>query len=60
MPPPLLFDLSDIDLTGEPVFGREAIEKVNPQRFEMQHLDAILWYDKEKLLIMAYKDVTEK
>ena len=59
MPPPLLFDLSKIDLTGEPLFGREAIDKVNLQRYEMQHLDGILWYDKEKFLILGYKDVTE-
>jgi 3-hydroxyacyl-[acyl-carrier-protein] dehydratase len=59
MPPPLLFDLSQIDLTGRPIFDREAICKVNPQRFEMQHLDGILWYDKGKFLILGYKDVTE-
>ena len=59
MPPPLLFDLSQIDLEAEPVFGKEAIGKVNPQRFEMQQLDGILWYDKEKSLILGYKDVTE-
>jgi len=33
---------------------------VNPQRFEMQHLDGILWYDKKKYQILGYKDVTEK
>ncbi|MHC4535494.1 MAG: 3-hydroxyacyl-ACP dehydratase FabZ family protein [Planctomycetota bacterium] len=59
MPPPLLFDLSSIDLQAEPVFDREAICKVNPQRFEMQHLDGILWVDKDKLLILGYKDVTD-
>ncbi|MHC4646084.1 MAG: 3-hydroxyacyl-ACP dehydratase FabZ family protein [Planctomycetota bacterium] len=59
MPPPLLFDLSQIDLRAKPLFDREAIEKVNLQRFEMQQLDGILWYDKEKLLILGYKDVTE-
>jgi 3-hydroxyacyl-[acyl-carrier-protein] dehydratase len=59
MPPPLLFDLSQIDLTKEPLFYKEAICKVNPQRFEMQQLDGILWYDKEKLLILGYKDVTK-
>ena len=59
MPPPLLFDLSQIDLTTSPVFDREAIGRVNPQRFEMQQLDGILWYDKEKFLILGYKDVTE-
>ena len=59
MPPPLLFDLSQIDLNAAPLFDKEAICKVNPQRFEMQQLDGILWYDKEKLLILGYKDVTE-
>jgi len=60
MPPPLLFDLSQIDLTAEPVFDKEAICKVNPQRFEMQQLDGILWYDKEKYQILGYKEVTNK
>jgi len=59
MPPPLLFDLSQIKLTGKPIFDKEAIDRVNPQRFEMQHLDGILWYDSEKLLVLGYKDVTE-
>ena len=59
MPPPLLFDLSNIDLTAKPLFDKEAVEKVNLQRFEMQHLDGVLWYDKEKFLILGYKDVTE-
>ena len=59
MPPPLLFDLSSIDLEAEPIFDREAICKVNPQRFEMQQLDGILWYDKDKCQVLGYKDVTE-
>ena len=59
MPPPLLFDLSKIDLTDKPLFDKEAICKLNPQRFEMQQLDGVLWYDKEKFLILGYKDVTE-
>jgi 3-hydroxyacyl-[acyl-carrier-protein] dehydratase len=59
MPPPLLFDLSQMDLSAEPIFDNEAIGRVNPQRFEMQQLDGVLWYDKEKRLILAYKDVTE-
>jgi 3-hydroxyacyl-[acyl-carrier-protein] dehydratase len=60
MPPPLLFDLSQIDLTAKPVFDKEAICKINPQRFEMQQLDGVLWYDKEKALVLGYKDVTDK
>ena len=59
MPPPLLFDLSSIDLQVEPIFDKEAIGQVNPQRYEMQHLDGILWCDEEKRLILGYKDVTE-
>jgi len=60
MPPPLLFDLSQIDLAAEPVFNRQDIAKVNPQKYEMAQLDGILWYDKEKYLILGYKDVTDR
>ncbi|UCG55570.1 MAG: beta-hydroxyacyl-ACP dehydratase [Phycisphaerales bacterium] len=59
MAPLLLFDLSHIDLTAEPLFDKEAIGQVNPQRFEMQQLDGILWYDKDKSLMLGYKDITE-
>jgi 3-hydroxyacyl-[acyl-carrier-protein] dehydratase len=60
MPPPLLFDLSKIDLQAEPIFDRQAIEAVNLQRYQMQQLDGIIWYDKGKKLILGYKDVTDK
>ena len=59
MPPTLLFDLTQLDLTAKPIFDKEAIGRVNPQRFEMQQLNGILWYDKEKRLVLGYKDVTE-
>lgn len=59
MPPPLLFDLSTIDLQADPLFDKEAISKVNPQSYEMQQLDGVLWYDKDKNLVLGYKDVTE-
>lgn len=59
MPPALLFDLTQIDLTAKPIFDKEAIGNINPQRFEMQQLDGILWYDKEKMLVLGYKDVTD-
>ena len=58
MPPPLLFDLSQIDLKAEPIFDKEAICRANPQRFEMQQLDGILWCDRDKSLILGYKDIT--
>jgi 3-hydroxyacyl-[acyl-carrier-protein] dehydratase len=54
-----MFDLSQIDLEANPVFDKEAICNVNLQRYEMQQLDGILWYDKDKHLILGYKDVTE-
>ncbi|HIJ66870.1 MAG TPA: beta-hydroxyacyl-ACP dehydratase [Planctomycetes bacterium] len=58
MAPPLLFDLSEIDLT-KTVFDREAIARVNPQSHEMAQLDGVIWYDRPRLLILGYKDVTE-
>jgi 3-hydroxyacyl-[acyl-carrier-protein] dehydratase len=60
MPRPLLFDLSKINLAGKPVFGRDDILKVNPQNYEMQQLDGVLWYDKPNMLVLGYKDVTDK
>jgi 3-hydroxyacyl-[acyl-carrier-protein] dehydratase len=60
MPPTLLFDLTQIDLTGAPLFDKEEIRTVNPQQFEMQQLDGILWCDKENACILGYKDVTDK
>lgn len=59
MPPTLLFDLSKIDL-NQIVIDKKTIEESNPQRFEMQQLDGVIWYNKEKFLILGYKDITEK
>ena len=59
MPPQMLFDISEIDLTQE-VFGRDAIGEVNPQSFEMSQLDGIIWYDKEEHTCIGYKDATDK
>ena len=59
MPPALLFDISQIDLNAKSLFTKEEIMEVNPQALEMQQLDGILWYDKDKFLILGYKDVTE-
>jgi 3-hydroxyacyl-[acyl-carrier-protein] dehydratase len=58
MPPTQLIDLSNIDL-NRIEFDREAIAKVNPQSYEMAQLDAIVWYDLDKMLCLGYKDVTE-
>jgi len=59
MPPALLFDLAQIDLDAQPIFDREAISAINPQRYEMQQLDGVLWYDEGRRMILGYKDVTE-
>ncbi len=58
MPPQLLFDLSQIDLT-QIEYTRQDIAQVNPQAYEMSQLDAIIWHDLDKLLCLGYKDVTE-
>ncbi|MGA2915579.1 MAG: beta-hydroxyacyl-ACP dehydratase [Sedimentisphaerales bacterium] len=58
MPPPLLFDLSKIDL-NQVVFDKKAIQEVNPQRFEMDQLDKVIWFDKEKFLVLGCKDITD-
>lgn len=58
MPPSLLFDLSQIDLT-QVAFDKNDIAEVNPQSYEMSQLDVVIWADREKLLILGYKDITE-
>ena len=55
MPPQFILDLSNIDLDAVR-HGPEMIERVNPQRGDMRHLDAIVWHDDEGGII-GYKDV---
>ncbi len=56
MPPELHFDPAQVDLSRV-LADREAIRKVNPQRFEMEQLDAIVYLDPTRQLIVGYKDV---
>ena len=56
MPPELHFDPSRLDL-GQVLADQEAIRQVNPQRFEMEQLTAIVHADAEQHLIAGYKDV---
>ena len=56
MPPPANYNLDRLDLTHV-VADREAIRKVNPQRFEMEQLDAIILLDPAQQLVAGYKDV---
>jgi 3-hydroxyacyl-[acyl-carrier-protein] dehydratase len=56
MPPVALIDPSTID-TSRVLVDQERIRLGNPQRFEMEHLTAILSIDLDKQLIIGYKDV---
>src|SRR5438093_1036576 len=56
MPPQTHLDLSRLDL-NHVAADCEAIRRVNPQRFEMQQLDAIVFVDPGEQLIVGYKDV---
>jgi 3-hydroxyacyl-[acyl-carrier-protein] dehydratase len=56
MPPELLLDPAQIDL-NQIVADREAIRRVNQQRFEMEQLTAIVHLDPAQHLVIGYKDV---
>ena len=56
MPPVLHFDPAALDL-NRVVADQEAIRKVNLQRFEMEHLTAIVYLDEKQQIIAGYKDV---
>lgn len=59
MPPALLFDYKQLDLT-KVEFDRTAIAEVNPQSYEMAQLDGIIWHDLDKMMCLGYKDITDK
>ena len=54
-----LIDLSQIDFT-KVIATIEDIRKVNPQRFEMEQLTAIVHVDKSIWSCVGYKDVTDQ
>jgi 3-hydroxyacyl-[acyl-carrier-protein] dehydratase len=56
MPPEVHFDPGRLDLTSIKA-DQEAIRRVNPQRYEMEQLTAIVHVDPEQHLIAGYKDV---
>ena len=58
MPPPLLLDLDAIDLQRI-IYDTAAIEKINPHRYEMSHLDGIIFEDRQAGTFLGYKDVTQ-
>ncbi len=56
MPRELYLDPATLDLSHV-VADQEAIRSVNPQRFEMEQLTAIVLVDPERQLAVGYKDV---
>ena len=56
MPPELHLDPTQLDL-GRVLADLPAIRQVNPQRYEMEQLTAIVLVDPERHLIAGYKDV---
>ncbi len=58
MPAPPIYPLEDVDF-DKPLFGIEDIRAINPQRFEMEQVTAILSIDEAGQGLVGYKDVTE-
>src|SRR5262245_50364377 len=58
MPPPVNFDPARLDL-GRVLADRDAIRAVNPQRFEMEQLTAVVHLDKEEGVAAGYRDVRD-
>jgi 3-hydroxyacyl-[acyl-carrier-protein] dehydratase len=56
MPPPLLVDPATLDVNTI-VADLEGIRRVNPQRFELEQLTAIILVDGPGNIIAGYKDV---
>jgi 3-hydroxyacyl-[acyl-carrier-protein] dehydratase len=58
MPPQLLYDISGIDL-DRVLYDQAAIREINPQRGDMEHLDAVVHADGPTGQILGYKDVRD-
>jgi 3-hydroxyacyl-[acyl-carrier-protein] dehydratase len=56
MPPVVHLDPARIDF-GRVLIDQEGIRKINPQRFEMEHLNAIVYMDTATHIVAGYKDV---
>jgi len=52
----LLYDISTIDF-NKVVADIEAIRKVNPQRYEMEQLTAVVYESLEEQVCIGYKDI---
>src|SRR5215216_3724462 len=58
MPPELILGPETIDLSRV-VASREQLREYNPQRDDMEQLDAIVFVDRDQHLIIGYKDVRD-
>ena len=58
MAPPLLFDISGIDLQAE-AYDADGIEKVNPHRGVMRLIDKIVYAGDDLKYTLAYHDICE-
>ena len=58
MPPELILDPTQLD-TSRVIADREALRRINPQRFEMEQLDGILLFDPVGHIIVGFKDVRD-
>lgn len=54
-----IFDLKSLDFE-KPMFTLEQIREINPQRFEMEQLSAIVHVDQSQHLIVGYKQLSEQ
>jgi 3-hydroxyacyl-[acyl-carrier-protein] dehydratase len=58
MPPELILDPETIDLSRV-VATREQLREYNPQRHDMEQLDAIVLVDRDQHIVIGYKDVRD-
>jgi 3-hydroxyacyl-[acyl-carrier-protein] dehydratase len=58
LPQELLFDVKTV-ADAQVLYDQAEIMKVNPQRFEMPQLSAIVYFDTVQQLIVGYKDVSQ-
>jgi 3-hydroxyacyl-[acyl-carrier-protein] dehydratase len=56
MPPPLILDPVSLDLSNI-VADLDAIRQINPQRFELEQITAVVLLDTAQQVIAGYKDV---
>jgi len=56
MPPRFLYDITGIDL-DQVLFDQEAVRRANPQRGDMEQLNAIVWARPEEGKIIGRRDI---